>query len=263
MLKIIISPAKKMNHEDGMNWESLPVLIDKTSEIKTHLSECAYDQLKSLWNCNDQIATLNHERLQKMDLERNLTPAILAYEGIQYQYMAPHVFDRDQWHYVDKHLVILSGFYGLLKATDGITPYRLEMQAKLQVGLAKNLYDYWADSIYNGLKQNCSVIVNLASKEYSKVIEKYLDEPVKMVTCVFGERSEVNGKKQIKTKATAAKMARGEMVRYMAENNIQEVEQLKCFDRLSYAYSQEDSSESQYVFLKGEESKKDKDKGWI
>lgn len=263
MLKIIISPAKKMNDEDAMDWEGLPLLIDKASEIKARLSEFSYDQLKALWKCNDRIATLNEQRLQRMNLEENLTPAVLAYEGLQYQYMAPHVFDRDQWHYIASHLIILSGFYGLLKATDGVTPYRLEMQAKLRMDTAGNLYDYWGESIYNGLKQNCSVIVNLASKEYSKAIEKYLDGAVKMVTCVFGERFEVNGKKKIRTKATAAKMARGEMVRYMAEHHIQQVEQLKCFDRLSYVYSPEDSSESHYVFLKSGVNKNGKDKGWI
>lgn len=252
MLKIVISPAKKMNCVDEIDWESLPLFIDQANEIKERLAKYSYDQLKTLWQCNDQIAILNHERLQKMNLKSNLTPAVLAYEGIQYQYMAPHVFDCDQWRYVDKHLFILSGFYGLLKATDGITPYRLEMLAKLQVNENQNLYDYWKDSIYNALKTGCTAIVNLASKEYSKVIERYLDDDTKMVTCIFGERTVVNQKEKIITRATAAKMARGEMVRYMAENEISDVEQLKEFDRLSYVYSPEDSSENKYVFIKND-----------
>jgi cytoplasmic iron level regulating protein YaaA (DUF328/UPF0246 family) len=250
MLKIVISPAKKMKYDDAMDWGKLPLFIDRANEIRACLSEFSYESLKELWKGNDQIAMLNHERLQKMTLEANLTPAILAYEGIQYQYMAPHVFDKNQWKYVENHLAILSGFYGLLKATDGIIPYRLEMQAKLQMNENSNLYDYWNEAIYNALKQDCSVIVNLASKEYSKVIEKYLGGTVKMVTCVFGELSEVNGKMKVKTKATDAKMARGEMVRYMAEHNVQEVEQLKCFDRLSYTYSSARSSDGYYIFLK-------------
>lgn len=250
MLKIIISPAKKMKDDDAMDWEKLPCFIDKADEIKRCLSNLSYPHLKVLWRCNDKIATLNAERFQTMDLKKNLTPAILAYEGLQYQYMAPHVFDQEQWHYVANHLIILSGFYGLLKATDGITPYRLEMQAKLQINGMRHLYEYWHDSIYNALKQNCSVIVNLASKEYSKVIEKYLDDQIKMVTCTFGEWSEVNGKMKVKTKATDAKMARGEMVRYMAEHHIHEINQLKFFDRLSYTYSESHSNENHYVFLK-------------
>lgn len=250
MLKIIISPAKKMKHSDAMDWEGLPCFIDKATEIKRCLSNLSYTQLKQLWKCNDQIASLNAQRFKEMSLTKNLTPAILAYEGLQYQYMAPHVFEQNQWDYITNHLIILSGFYGLLKANDGITPYRLEMQAKLEKNRMGNLYDYWNESIYNALKQNCSVIVNLASKEYSKVIEKYLDEDVKMITCIFGELSEINGEIKVKTKATDAKMARGEMVRYMAEKGIQKIEQLKDFDRLSYVYSQNYSTENQYVFLK-------------
>ena len=235
--------------DDIVDWDHLPMLINQATELKDHLSKFSYTELKHLWQCNDKIAQTNYERLQKMALTTNLTPAVLAYEGLQYQYMAPHVFDKNQWNYVRNHLTILSGFYGLLRATDGITPYRLEMQAKLQVNNTKNLYDYWKDSIYNALVTNCSVIVNLASKEYSKTIEKYLDGKVKMVTCIFGELAEVNGIKKIRTKATAAKMARGEMVRYMAENNVQDAEKLKLFNRLLYAYNEEYSSDECYVFV--------------
>lgn len=251
MLKIIISPAKKMTDQDEViDWEQLPVFTRQATELKTHLSQLSYDELKNIWQCSDKIAKANYERLQKMSLNTNLTPAVLAYEGLQYQYMAPHVFDESQWRYVRHHLIILSGFYGLLRATDGITSYRLEMQAKFPINGVNNLYDYWKDMIYNALVKEGSVIVNLASKEYSQVIEKYLDNNMKWVTCTFGELTEVKGKKKVKTKATAAKMARGEMVRYMAENNVQDVEQLMLFDRLSYAYSPVHSSEENYVFLK-------------
>ena len=251
MLKIIISPAKKMNHNDEVIcWEQLPLLLDQATKLKDCLSKLSYGELKNLLKCNDKIAQTNYERLQKMSLRTNLTPAVLAYEGLQYQYMAPHVFDESQWDYVRCHLIILSGFYGLLRATDGLTPYRLEMQAKLQVNDTNNLYDYWKNSIYNALIADCSVIVNLASKEYSKVIEPYLDDHIKMVTCIFGELTEINGIKKVRTKATAAKMARGEMVRYMAENNVQDARQLKEFDRLLYVYREEYSNVREYVFVK-------------
>jgi len=251
MLKIIISPAKKMNRvDDVIEPEQLPVFMNQAAEIKNQLMQLSYDELKHLWQCNDKIATLNYERLQHMSLTTNLTPAILAYEGLQYQYMAPHIFDENQWDYVRKHLTILSGFYGLLCATDGITPYRLEMQAKLQIQDATNLYNYWKSTIYNTLSLGCSVIVNLASKEYSKVIEKYLDDNIKMVTCTFGELTDANGITKVKTKATAAKMARGEMVRYMAEHHVQDVGQLKNFDRLAYVYHEALSNAEHYVFVK-------------
>jgi len=247
MLKIIISPAKKMNHNyEVINWDQLPIFVNQANEIKNELTKKSYEELKNIWQCNDRIAKLNHERLQTMNLFDRLTPAVLAYEGLQYQYMAPQVFDNDQWDYVRHHLKILSGFYGILNATDGITPHRLEMQARLQMGNSDNLYNYWQNFIYNSLAKNASVIVNLASKEYSQAIEKYLDGKVNFISVTFGELIET----KVKTKATAAKMARGEMVRYMAEHNIQEVELLKNFNRLNYSFDKDRSTTNNYVFLK-------------
>ena len=83
-----------------------------------------------------------------MDLTKNLTPALLAYDGIQYTYMAPAVFEDGQFDYVQEHLRILSGFYGVVKPLDGVVPYRLEMQAKAAVDGRRNLYDFWGDSLY-------------------------------------------------------------------------------------------------------------------
>jgi len=249
-MKIIISPAKKMtDQEDFFEWDQLPVFMDQANEIKDYLKELTYDEVKALWQCNDKIAGLNYQRLQNMDLHKRLVPALLAYVGLQYQYMAPQVFDLDQWAYVKDHLVILSGFYGLLRPTDGVVPYRLEMGAKFDRPLAgsKNLYQYWDRRIYEELTSGGSTIINLASKEYSKVVEKYLGPNDQMMTCVFG--TEVEGR--VKVKATEAKMARGEMVRYLAEHNVQDPEMMKRFSSLNYRFSEKHSSINRYVFLKG------------
>ena len=126
-----------------------------------------------------------------MDLERRLTPALLSYEGIQYQYMAPGVFEQGQWDYVQEHLRILSGFYGILKPLDGIVPYRLEMQAKVELPSGiKSLYDYWGSSICRELAADETLIVNLASKEYSRAVEPYLEAHIDNVNCVFGTLAE-------------------------------------------------------------------------
>ena len=129
-MRIIISPAKKMREDtDSLAWRNLPAHLEQTQQLCQVLQGMSYDQLKKLWKCNDQIAQLNVERLKTMDLHRNLTPAILSYEGIQYRYMAPGVFTQEELEYVEEHLRILSGFYGLVRPFDGVTPYRLEMQA--------------------------------------------------------------------------------------------------------------------------------------
>ena len=183
-----------------------------------------------------------------MDLRKNLTPALLAYDGIQYTYMAPAVFEDGQYDYVQEHLRILSGFYGVVKPMDGVVPYRLEMQAKAAVSGHKNLYDFWGDSLYREVLDSSRIIINLASKEYSKCIEKYLQPDDRYITCVFGEPE--GGK--IVQKGVYAKMARGEMVRYMAANAITEPEKIKAFDWSGYQYRDDLSSDKEYVFVRTE-----------
>lgn len=245
-MKIIISPAKKMNVDtDTFACTGLPKLLDRTKEIKSWIDSQSYEALLALWRCNDEIAHLNFRRFQDMDLEHGLTPALISYEGIQYQYMAPQVFSQNQWMYVQEHLRILSGFYGILKPLDGVCPYRLEMQAKASINGFKNLYDFWGSSIYDTLIEADACIINLASREYSKCIEKYVTPQVSYVTCVFGYLKDG----RVKSKATQAKMARGEMVRYMAEENIETPDRLKAFGGLGFSYSEAHSSENEYVFL--------------
>lgn len=246
-MRIIISPAKKMNVDaDSLHWLDLPALWMQTEELLKVLQSMSYDELKKLWKCNDSIAALNIERLADMDLHTGLTPAILAYEGIQYQYMAPSVFTQREFEYVQEHLRILSGFYGVLKPFDGVTPYRLEMQAKLRVCEAKDLYGYWNSRIAEHVLAETDCIVNLASKEYSVCISKYLPADVRFITCIFGEKKD--GK--VIEKGTMCKMARGEMVRYMAENQIIDPEEIKMFSRLDYHFDPTCSDESTFVFVR-------------
>ena len=230
---------------DSIPYQDLPKFLPKTEELCTILQSMTEADLKKLWKCNDQIAALNIQRFQNMDLHNCLTPAVLAYEGIQYQYMAPGVFTEQAFVYVQEHLRILSGFYGILKPFDGVTPYRLEMQAKLRAGECKDLYAYWGDSIANTLFSETDCIVNLASKEYSVCVSKYLPQNVRFITCVFGE--EKNGK--IIEKGTMCKMARGEMVRFMAENQIEDPEQIKSFGRLNYYFDPSRSNDNLFVFI--------------
>ncbi|MCI5809029.1 MAG: peroxide stress protein YaaA [Oscillospiraceae bacterium] len=246
-MKIIISPAKKMNVDtDSFDCRGLPLFLERTHQLLDALRAMSREQLRTLWKCSEPLARLNDERIRRMDLRSSLTPAILAYEGIQYQYMAPGVFTCDELDYIQEHLRILSGFYGLLRPFDGVVPYRLEMQAKLAVGAAADLYAFWGDSLACELSKDTDVILNLASKEYSRSVAPHLPAGVRFITCVFGE--EKNGR--ILEKATLCKMARGEMVRYLAEHHCQTPEQAKRFDRLGFRFSPEHSDENNYVFCK-------------
>lgn len=244
-MKIILSPAKKMiTDTDSILPLGLPAFLDKTKEILDWMKGKNKEELKLIWKCNDKIAEQNFDRLENMNLYKMLTPAILSYEGIAFQYMAPSVFEGGQFKYVQNHLRILSAFYGVVKPMDGVTPYRLEMQAKAAIGDARNLYDYWGDMLYRSVIDDSRIIVNLASKEYSKCIEKYLTSKDKYITITF---CELSGDKLV-TKGTYAKMARGEMVRFMAETGIEDPTDIKRFNRLGYVFRADLSSESEYVF---------------
>ena len=246
-MKIIFSPAKRMNVDlDKLDYVSLPVFMQDTEVIMKWMQQLSYEEAKKLWCCNDSIASLNFERFRHMDLYRSLTPAILSYEGIAYQYMAPAVFENSQFAYVQEHLRILSAFYGVLKPLDGVTPHRLEMQEKAKVGGCKNLYEYWGDRLYQEVVDESRVMINLASKEYSKCIEKYIQPDDTYITCVFGE---FVGEKIVQ-KGVYAKMARGEMVRYMAEKKISDPKEMKEFDRLGYSYRSELSTDTTYIFIR-------------
>lgn len=244
-MKIILSPAKKMNMDpDRLAPSGLPDFLDQTEEILAWLRDRSYEELKTLWKCNDKIVQQNTVRLERMELRTQLTPAVLAYEGIAYQYMAPAVFESGHYDYVQEHLRILSAFYGVLRAMDGVTPYRLEMQAKASIGGKKDLYELWGSRLYEAIRDESRIIINLASKEYSKCIEKYLTPDDIYITITFCEKS---GDKLV-TKGTYAKMARGEMVRYMAEHQIEDPVEIRNFDRLGYVFRDDLSSDKEYIF---------------
>ena len=245
-MRIIIAPAKKMVVDtDSFAVDGLPQFLEQTEQLKAVLQGMSSKDLQTLWKCNDSIAKLNIERLEQMDLRRNLTPAILSYEGIQYRCMAPSVMETTHLDYLREHLRILSGFYGLLRPFDGVTPYRLEMQAKLSVDGCRGLYQFWGSRLARQLASETDVVLNLASKEYSKAVEAHLPKTVQFVTCVFGELKD--GK--VIEKGTKCKMARGQMVRWLAENQIKSPEDLQAFDQLGYRFCRSTSVGNHTAYL--------------
>lgn len=245
-MKIIISPAKKMNVDsDTYEAGQMPEFISDAEILLHKIKSLSYAEAKALWKCNDQLAKLNYERFQTMDLSRALTPAIMTYEGLQYQHMAPGVFTEGALSYVRERLRILSGFYGVLRPFDKVLPYRLEMQAKLSVNGSRDLYGFWGDRLYQSLLDDDRTILNLASKEYSQCIERYVTPDDRFLTVEFGEWKD--GK--IKQKGTLAKMARGEMVRFLAENQIDDLERIREFHELGFHYAANLSEWNKYVFI--------------
>lgn len=247
-MRIIISPAKKMKVDtDSFPVETLPQFVERAERLLAALRERSSRELQELWKCNDKIAGQNLERLRTMDLRKSLTPAVLSYEGIQYRYMAPGVMETGALEYLKEHLRILSGFYGLLRPFDGVTPYRLEMQARLSVDGHKDLYDFWGEDLANRLSAETSMVVNLASREYSRSVEPWFSPKTRFLTCVFGEKKDG----RLIEKGTMCKMARGQMVRWLAENRVEDPGLIKDFSDLGYCFSPEDSAENLYTFIKG------------
>ncbi len=230
---------------DSIEVTGMPGFINDAKILMHEMKALSLSEGKALWKCNDKLAELNYKRFKDMDLMHRLTPAVIAYEGLQYQHMAPKVLTTRALSYLSDHLRVLSGFYGVLKPFDGVTPYRLEMQAKLSVNDCKDLYDFWGERLYHSLVDDDRIILNLASKEYSQCIEKYITPKDRFITIEFGEL--VEGK--VKQKGTISKMARGDMVRFMAENNISDLNGLKDFKELGFTYCKELSSNSKYVFI--------------
>ena len=251
-MKILISPAKKMRTDtDTLSPQALPAFLPETERLLSALRSLSRQELKQLWRCSDAITDLNVERLARMELGKGLTPALLSYQGIQYQYMAPGVFETGQFTYLQEHLRILSGFYGMLRPFDGVTPYRLEMQARLSVNGCPDLYAFWGDRLARALAGEAGLVVDLASQEYSRAVLPHLPRGVPLVACIFG-RLRPDGR--VVEQGAPCKMARGQMVRWMAEQAVTRVEELREFRDLGYRFSPERSDPGRYVFLKEDDT---------
>lgn len=255
-LGIIVSPAKKMNVVEGPPYAtSTPRFIERTQQLLERLRVLSYDETKALWRCSDRLTQLNYERLRHMDLERDLTAAVLSYEGIQYQQLAASVLDGESLAWIDAHLRILSGFYGVLRPCDGVTPYRLEMQAKLSMPATSehpatsDLYEFWGVALACSLAEEFDIVVNVASVEYAKAVTPRLaDYGTSVLTCLFGTVRASDGR--LLQRSTEAKAARGSFVRWCAEQGVTEPEQLHEFSERGYRLDQNRSNEGTLVFVR-------------
>lgn len=235
-MQIIISPAKQMKTiEDNCFETTCPLFLNQVNQLKNILCQMDVETIQKYMKCSQTIAQKTYHSYQTFDKQIK-SPALLSYSGIQYQYMACDVFTDDEISYLQNHLWILSGLYGALRPLDEIVNYRLEMQTKIPF----SLYDFWKDQLSKVIPQE--PILNLASEEYAKCIRKYR-ELIDVSFCEF------NGKKYVE-KGVYAKMARGRMVRFLAEHKIENIEQIKRFCDLGYSYSNSLSHKNQMVFIK-------------
>lgn len=242
----IISPAKNMKPKKVDYALSLPVYLKQSEEIFSVLRKYSPWDLQELMGINESLAQDSADRNATVQFDENGFPAIEIYDGIQYKYMEPRKFSEKERSFAQKHIRILSGAYGVLRPYDSIYEYRLEMSTRLKVQGSKNLYEYWNRLLYDDISRQTDCIINLASAEYGKCIKKYVDGHKQFITCTF----KVYHKGKYKVLATAAKMARGQMVRYIVENRIDSPKLLKGFDMDGYAFQERVSNETEYVFYR-------------
>jgi len=252
-MKIIISPAKSLDFENNAltNIHSQPRFLEETKKINKILKTLSRKKLVNLMSISNDLATLNYQRNQDWQLpfsKDNAKQAIYAFTGAVFKGLDIKTIPEEKIPLLQDQLRIVSGLYGLLKPLDLIQPYRLEMGTKLKIGKNENLYQFWdttlAKSLNNELKDD-ELLINLASAEYFKALPKKVLK-VPMVTPVFKEFK--NG--QYKTIMTYAKIARGLMVRYIINQSIETIEDLKGFNYDGYGFSEALSSGNELVFTR-------------
>ena len=255
-LRFLVSPAKKMNVVDGPPYATdRPALLDRALVLAGELDRMGEDELRGLWRCSEALARLNCARVRTLlaDMQRDpstLTAAVLSFEGIQYSHLAPSVMTEGELDWLGRSLRILSGLYGVLRPFDGVTPYRLEMQARLEAGEARNLYEFWGDIPFREVvRGGCDAIVNVASVEYARAVVPAAErEGMRVVTCLFGSVRDGDGR--FLQRATEAKAARGTFVRWCAENDVRDVGRLGDFAERGYSLDPSRSEDDLLVFVR-------------
>lgn len=256
-MKMIISPAKTMRAVDSLGARGLPLLVERSRTIARALAALSKEELQSLWGCSDRLTdeafgyVLALEDGSWLDPSNSrLVPAVLSYDGLQYQSLAAHVMTRDELGYLQDHLRIISGFYGVLRPLDGVVPYRLEMQAKLSVDGSADLYGFWGADIFDLVAGDEDLVVNLASVEYAKTVTPWFKRArnprCRLITCSFYEAS-AQGK--LVQRAAHAKQARGTFVRWCAEHGVEHAGELRAFD-VGYRFDPARSSDDALAFVR-------------
>ncbi|ROR99074.1 hypothetical protein EDC56_3314 [Sinobacterium caligoides] len=253
---IVISPAKKLDYDSPAVTaaHTQPRMLDRAAELIEQLRPLAPHQVSELMHISDKLGTLNYDRFQTWQppfTPANAKQALLAFRGDVYAGMDADSFSEDDFAFAQQHLRMLSGLYGLLRPLDLMQPYRLEMGTRFANRAGKNLYEFWGDSITELLnadfaEEGSKVLINLASNEYFKSVKpKQLN--AKVITPVFKQRKGDD----YKVVGIYAKKARGMMSRYIIENRLTEVEQIKSFELDDYRFNSGLSSEQEWVFSRG------------
>lgn len=252
---LVVSPAKKLDFESPLATEkfSQPTLLEQSQLLIDDCVKLAPSDIASLMKLSDKLAGLNAARFGEWSMpftQDNARQAILSFNGDVYTGLDAQTFSEDDFEFAQQHFRILSGLYGLLKPLDLMQAYRLEMGCKLGNSRGDNLYQFWGEIITNELnkamsEQHDDILINLASTEYFKSVNKKLLKGT-IITPTFKDWK--NG--QYKIISFFAKKARGLMARYIIQNKLMSVEQIKSFDLAGYQYDEAMSKGNDWVFTR-------------
>ena len=249
----LLSPAKALDYETPphIKTHTQPLFVPQASELIAVLREKSPQQIAELMDLSDQLSGLNVARYQAWRPKftaQNAKQAVLAFDGDVYGGLDAKTLGEAELDWLQQHLCILSGLYGVLRPLDWMQPYRLEMGTRLVTPKGKNLYQFWGRQIAEYLNERAQadktpVVINLASEEYFKVVDRKALLP-RVVTCAFEERKG----DQYKVVSFFAKRARGLMVRHAVQHRITRVEQLKDFAQEGYRFAPAASEPDHLVF---------------
>lgn len=248
-----ISCAKTMSDNRGAEIpvRTLPFFQDIAERNALALSQYRPDELQQILKINSKLAAENYMRYHDFLSEENVpVPALLAYTGIVFKHIEPENFSDADWIYAQKHLLISSFLYGLLRPGDVIKNYRLEGNVTLDINDGKNMFDFWkthlTDYFISLIKENGGLLFNLASSEMKSLFDwKKVCKMVKVVTPEF--YVEKNGK--LKTVVVYSKMCRGEMTKYIIRNRIESCKDLESFEWDGFKFDEKNSSDNKLVFV--------------
>lgn len=249
-----LSPAKSLNFKDNLTIGEVtqPQFLTAALDVHNVLAKKSVKALRELQNISENLSQLNKTRNHEWTVEhslKNSRQAALAFTGDVYQGMEAEKWSATDMGFAQNHIRILSGLYGMLKPTDLIQPYRLEMGTHLGVKRKKNLYAFWKTTMEEALKafDEHEVLLNLASQEYFKAIET-----VKPNNRIIDVEFKDYNKGTFKIISFYAKKARGTMANYLVKNKIKDAERLKEFNEDGYAFYAPASSENHLVFHREE-----------
>ena len=253
---MILSPAKtfKTIELEPFNLSENLIFADKMKVLVEQLQQHSKQELASLMKMSEALAEINETRFKNFYRQKKQAMhAIHAFEGEAYKGLDSLTLDEEALEFSKQSFRILSGLYGVLRPFDAINPYRLEMGLSWSGVHGKDLYTYWKEELtvhfLSELKETKGdqVLLNLASKEYSKAINlKQLEKSYPVITVEFKERKG----ESYKVVGMYAKRARGEMARYILTNQIHEIEQVKAFNNGGYTFNSDLSNEKTWIFTR-------------